>query len=90
MLRRAIGGCGVQIGWLKSTTQLFENVPQVFTACARDIALAPLYLAAKRPVVDRGDGLIVDDDAARMRLRSGETIETKSVRFRTLSERLRR
>jgi sulfate adenylyltransferase subunit 2 len=53
-------------------------------ALTHDIALAPLYYAAPRPVVERGGGLIVIDDAARMRFRAGETAETKSVRFRTL------
>lgn len=53
-------------------------------ALTHDIALAPLYYAAPRPVVERGGGLIVVDDAARMRLRAGETAETRTVRFRTL------
>ncbi len=48
-----------------------------------NIPIAPLYLAAERPVVRRGQMLImVDDD--RMRLEPGETPETLSVRFRTL------
>jgi len=43
----------------------------------------PLYLAKKRPVVDRDGTLImVDDD--RMRLHPGEEPEMKMVRFRTL------
>jgi sulfate adenylyltransferase subunit 2 len=42
-----------------------------------------LYLAAPRPVVDRGGALImVDDD--RMRLLPGEQPRMESVRFRTL------
>ena len=53
-------------------------------ALTHHIALAPLYYAAPRPVVERGGGLIVIDDAARMRFRAGETAETKTVRFRTL------
>jgi len=40
---------------------------------ANQIALAPLYVAAPRPVVERGGGLIVVDDEARMRMRPGET-----------------
>jgi sulfate adenylyltransferase subunit 2 len=50
---------------------------------AEGIEIVPLYLAAPRPVVER-DGLllIVDDD--RFRLRDGEKVETRSVRFRTL------
>jgi sulfate adenylyltransferase subunit 2 len=51
---------------------------------ARRIELAPLYLAAERPVVMR-DGLrIVVDDPARMRWRPGEEARRESVRFRTL------
>ena len=53
-------------------------------ALARDIKLAPLYFAAPRPIVDRGSGLIVVDDPARMELRPGEAVTTRSVRFRTL------
>lgn len=51
---------------------------------ARRIELAPLYLAAERPVVRR-DGLrIVVDDPARMRWQPGEEAQRESVRFRTL------
>ncbi|HRE01167.1 MAG TPA: sulfate adenylyltransferase subunit CysD, partial [Ilumatobacteraceae bacterium] len=47
------------------------------------IPIVPLYLAAPRPVVERGGALImVDDD--RMRLDPGEQPQIKSVRFRTL------
>jgi sulfate adenylyltransferase subunit 2 len=47
------------------------------------IEIVPLYLAAKRPVVERDGALImVDDD--RMKLKEGEKIEEKMVRFRTL------
>ena len=47
------------------------------------IEIVPLYLAAKRPVVERDGTLImVDDD--RMELREGEQVEEKMVRFRTL------
>jgi sulfate adenylyltransferase subunit 2 len=53
-------------------------------ALAHDIALAPLYFAEPRPVVGMGGGLIVVDDPARMRFRSGETVDTNTVRFRTL------
>lgn len=43
----------------------------------------PLYFAKERPVVARDGNLImVDDD--RMKLRDGETVEFKKVRFRTL------
>ena len=48
-----------------------------------DIPIVPLYLAAKRPVVERDGTLImVDDD--RFPLREGERSELRSVRFRTL------
>jgi sulfate adenylyltransferase subunit 2 len=48
-----------------------------------NIPIAPLYLAAPRPVVQR-EGLLVMVDDARMRLEPGETPEIRSVRFRTL------
>jgi sulfate adenylyltransferase subunit 2 len=48
-----------------------------------NIAVNPLYFAKDRPVVKRGDQLImVDDD--RYRLNPGEVPELKQVRFRTL------
>jgi sulfate adenylyltransferase subunit 2 len=47
------------------------------------IEIVPLYFAKERPVVYRDGNLImVDDD--RMKLRPGETIQHKKVRFRTL------
>ena len=47
------------------------------------IPIVPLYFAAKRPVVERDDNLImVDDD--RLKLKPGEVPEQKMVRFRTL------
>jgi sulfate adenylyltransferase subunit 2 len=47
------------------------------------IPIVPLYLAAPRPVVERGGALImVDDD--RMPLEPGEVPEMRSIRFRTL------
>ncbi len=47
------------------------------------IEIVPLYFAAVRPVVERDGNLImVDDD--RMKLRPGEEIQYKKVRFRTL------
>ena len=48
-----------------------------------NIPIVPLYFAKKRPVVARDGGLImVDDD--RMKLRPGEAVEHRLVRFRTL------
>lgn len=48
-----------------------------------NIPIVPLYFAARRPVVQRGDDLImVDDD--RMPLNNGEQPEMQMVRFRTL------
>lgn len=48
-----------------------------------NIDIVPLYFAAERPVVYRdGNIIMVDDD--RFKLRDGEKIENKMVRFRTL------
>ena len=48
-----------------------------------NIPVVPLYFAKVRPIVRRDGALImVDDD--RMKLRPGEVIEQKKVRFRTL------
>ena len=49
----------------------------------QNIPIVPLYLAAKRPVVERNGTLIRVDDE-RMELEPGETPEQKMVRFRTL------
>ncbi|SDB17542.1 sulfate adenylyltransferase subunit CysD [Eubacterium oxidoreducens] len=47
------------------------------------IEIVPLYFAKERPVIERdGNIIMVDDD--RFKLRDGEKIEYKSVRFRTL------
>ncbi|CAI8783908.1 sulfate adenylyltransferase subunit CysD [Pseudomonas serbica] len=48
-----------------------------------NIPIVPLYLAAQRPVVERDGALIMVDDE-RMPLREGESVQTRSVRFRTL------
>ena len=50
---------------------------------AERIPIVPLYLAAERPVVERGGQLIMADDE-RMRLRPGEAPQLRRVRFRTL------
>ena len=56
----------------------------VWTYIARErIPIAPLYLAAARPVVER-DGMLLVVDDARMPLRPGETAQPRHVRFRTL------
>jgi sulfate adenylyltransferase subunit 2 len=47
------------------------------------IKIVPLYLAEKRPVVERDGTLIMVDDE-RMPIEDGEEIMMKSVRFRTL------
>ena len=47
------------------------------------IPIVPLYYAKMRPVVNRDDMLIMVDDE-RMEIRPDETVEYKSVRFRTL------
>jgi len=50
---------------------------------AEDIPIVPLYLAKKRPVVER-DGMLIMVDDDRMKLRPGEKVEDRMVRFRTL------
>jgi sulfate adenylyltransferase subunit 2 len=50
---------------------------------AEDIAIVPLYFAARRPVVERDGSLIMVDDH-RMPLAAGEQPEMAFVRFRTL------
>jgi sulfate adenylyltransferase subunit 2 len=49
-----------------------------------DAPLAPLYFAAPRPVVRRGDAFVVIDDETKMRFLPGDKVEVKNVRFRTL------
>ena len=50
---------------------------------AENIPIVPLYFAKKRPIVERDGALImVDDD--RMKLRAGEVVQDRLVRFRTL------
>jgi sulfate adenylyltransferase subunit 2 len=50
---------------------------------AENIPMVPLYLAKKRPVVER-DGMLIMVDDERMKLAPGETPEMRLVRFRTL------
>ncbi len=50
---------------------------------AENIPIVPLYYAKKRPVVERDGTLIMLDDG-RMKLRPGETVQDRLVRFRTL------
>jgi sulfate adenylyltransferase subunit 2 len=47
------------------------------------IPIVPLYYAAVRPVVER-DGMLIMVDDERLELKPGETVQHKSVRFRTL------
>jgi len=47
------------------------------------LGVVPLYFAAMRPTIERSGTLLVRDDD-RMRLREGETVRPKLVRFRTL------
>ena len=49
---------------------------------AENIPIVPLYFAAKRPVVERDGTLIMVDDE-RLKLRQGEKVEERIVRFRT-------
>jgi len=48
-----------------------------------NIDIVPLYLAAPRPTVER-DGMILMVDDARFRLRNGEQVVERTVRFRTM------
>lgn len=48
-----------------------------------EIPIVPLYLAEKRPVVER-DGVLIMVDDDRMPLEDGEEVQEKMVRFRTL------
>lgn len=48
-----------------------------------NIPIVPLYFAARRPVVER-DGMLVMVDDERLKLRDGERVEQRMVRFRTL------
>lgn len=48
-----------------------------------NIEIPSLYLAKKRPVVER-DGMLIMVDDERMELKKGEVVEEKMVRFRTL------
>ncbi|WP_265561656.1 sulfate adenylyltransferase subunit CysD [Sphingomicrobium arenosum] len=50
---------------------------------AEGIEIVPLYLAEKRPVVER-DGMLLMVDDERFRLEAGEEPQMRSVRFRTL------
>ncbi|MDD2612308.1 MAG: sulfate adenylyltransferase subunit CysD [Bacteroidales bacterium] len=47
------------------------------------IPIVPLYFSEERPVVER-DGMLILVDDDRMKLKPGETVECKKVRFRTL------
>ncbi len=51
--------------------------------CQERIEIVPLYFAKERPVVYR-DGAIIMVDDDRMRLKEGEVVQRKKVRFRTL------
>lgn len=50
---------------------------------AENIPIVPLYFAKKRPIVERDGTLIMRDDE-RMKLKPGETVRERLVRFRTL------
>jgi len=50
---------------------------------SEDISIVPLYLAKKRPVVER-DGMLIMVDDDRLKLLPGERVEERMVRFRTL------
>jgi sulfate adenylyltransferase subunit 2 len=48
-----------------------------------NIDIVPLYFAAKRPVIER-DGMLIMLDDERTKLRPGEKVEERMIRFRTL------
>ncbi|MCC2687905.1 MAG: sulfate adenylyltransferase subunit 2 [Rhizobiaceae bacterium] len=48
-----------------------------------NIPIVPLYFAKQRPVLRR-DGMLIVRDDERMRMRPGEVVENRIVRFRTL------
>lgn len=48
-----------------------------------NIPIVPLYFAAYRPIVER-DGMLIMVDDDRMKLREGEVVSERLVRFRTL------
>ena len=50
---------------------------------SEEIPIVPLYFAKSRPVVER-DGMLIMVDDDRMKLKDGEKIENRLVRFRTL------
>ncbi len=50
---------------------------------AENIPIVPLYFAKIRPIVERDGTLIMRDDE-RMKLKPGESVEERLVRFRTL------
>ena len=50
---------------------------------AENIEIVPLYFAAERPVIER-DGMLIMVDDDRLRLRPGEVVQHRRVRFRTL------
>ncbi len=50
----------------------------------RDIELAPLYYAKRRPVIETDDGLIVVSEEGRLRAFEGIPVRDRLVRFRTL------
>lgn len=51
---------------------------------AENISVVPLYFAKQRPVVFRANTWIMVDDTDRMVFKTGEKIEMRQVRFRTL------
>ena len=53
-------------------------------ALVRNLELAPLYFASRRPTVERNGTLIVVDEPGRMRFGPGESVVERTVRFRTL------
>ncbi len=76
---RVMAGESIRVFPLSNWTEL--DIWQYILA--ENIPIVPLYFARERPVVER-DGMLIMRDDERMRLRDGESVENRMVRFRTL------
>ena len=70
---------------IKCVTKVVKQVKltEIAQLERENIDIVPLYYAAKRPVVER-DGMLIMVDDDRFKLKEGEKIEYRNVRFRTL------
>jgi sulfate adenylyltransferase subunit 2 len=76
---RVMAGESIRVFPLSNWTEL--DIWQYILA--ENIPIVPLYFAKERPVVER-DGMLIMRDDERMKLRDGEEVENRLVRFRTL------